>query len=1159
MAMRRTPAASLRRAMHSLVDEAPPLAARDPLRLFLAETRRTPKPTELLNLIHRSEPAHLRHLQLYEWNIITDTLGEGIQRTPKTTFKRLQTVFDYISQHDISGPTQTFFKAYLASAVASTSPPLSAVDIERLLVTIQKLTPKPIIFRSLYLFLANKFCLQSKGVLAWKTIKTGSDIMAKAYGSVPSKDFVVARMTPAIVTALYTCVSFVGFDEPKANAQAREIIKQMIQMQKADGQFIGDYGFIVLAKVCVSARGTNNDARYTSDAVKEYLDWVKSGEVSGEIPNEAYAHLIFHSIRGNDLPLAIELLEKINYAIHDHHICKRVLREISRTGKIDLASKVYQTYLSIHNAALDSILVKKEEQKEHPFELERQERQEKDGLFMVQQEMAQVFAMQPEFSNEGHTFLQSFSEQEISNWSFNTFRCVIPYYVRARKASTALYYFDLMKKTPMALKALEHSEPPSSLPPSESKLSTETRHLVKYHETYRTLESLFNQILYAFSRSSQIKEPLQFYHTNSAPPYNFKLTYETCSILIATYAFTHPTEGNQFLQDFETRNAKPADVVIYTALISSHIRGNRLTQAIQLFQRMKQVKVEPNVQTFNAVIHGLCMAEKPHAALEFLKTMERAKCPPDTTTFNTIMNAYLKTSAWKEAEAVSQMMEDYGVEWDVKTFNTWINAHMRRDGGDLEEAGRLFKRMQEAPYFFRPSTFTYDAHLYFHVYRRDWKAAEEILQKMHPLVGAGGSSSSSTNSGGGISSVGIGSYREELVRPSWKTNSNIARLKSYRIFINGLCANERLDKAHEYYRRLMDQGMGAGTNPQEDANISSIRVSLIKAAAKKGDLEYCQKIYADFMEGTRGASSDSLNAAMISAYSNYGDLDGAINWADKVIAGAGKGNATLAKIRGWVGKRQQQHPPTDELDGDSILSSAVKFGRGSSYSLMLAYAKAGDLESMQAIHSQLLRLESWGYGNSKELKNPGSKYSIHEGNVLITCYGLLGRGDFALDVWKDLWQNQRQQQQQQQQQNSSSFRIARGPASTSSRGLALHYGVDRVTISVIIDALSFSNMTPELDRMWHMLKKVYPMDLNNYISYSESLARRGDYEACLAFVEGEMIDGTHGLEMEPKIFWSVLKLLNNSDGRASFEALWALMKRRYPKFEPAVTEILEAK
>ncbi|KAJ3018999.1 UNVERIFIED_CONTAM: hypothetical protein HDU68_010894 [Siphonaria sp. JEL0065] len=320
--------------------------------------------------------------------------------------------------------------------------------------------------------------------------------------------------------------------------------------------------------------------------------------------------------------------------------------------------------------------------------------------------------------------------------------------------------------------------------------------------------------------------------------------------------------------------------------------------------------------------------------------MDRAKCPPDTTSFNTIMNAYLKLSRWTDAERVPQLMESRGVEWVVKTFNIWINAHMRKEGGSVEEAERLFRAMQGAPYYFRPSSSTYDARLYFHMFRKDWRAAEELIRKVHPLKAVGGS-------GGNCDTVAL--------------------LKSYRILINGFCESGKLDKANEYYRELMDkqQDLGVGSSPQENANLSSIRVSLMKVAAKQKNLKYCKSIYSECVQGTGGIVSDSLNAAMINAYSACGDIGGAIEWTDSVIPGAGQGTATLAKIRGWGGGGVVRDSVSGNLTLNNDYSGAIPFGRGSSYALMRAYAKAGEFDRMQAVYLQMLRLESWGFSNSK--------------------------------------------------------------------------------------------------------------------------------------------------------------------------------------------------
>ncbi|KAJ3071633.1 hypothetical protein HDU98_005028 [Podochytrium sp. JEL0797] len=1053
----------------------------------------------LVRTIISSDPAALSSLTSPEWHTLALEL-ESDRQYDSSSLSRFDAVFDFILRHGIRVRTNAFFWGYAKAFASCNHKDMTRVQMERFFDRIERVGLPSGRFRFVYLEFASKVCIYQGAFAAMECLRLGEERFNRIYPTHlanPNLPHINASLSHEILSRFsYTPVNRV----PECIA-ARAAIHDVIQMQRQQGIKFG-YGLTVLAKLCVSMEAKDpllGESRYTADAVKEYLRWVREEGIETEMVPAAVGHLAFHALRAGEVELAKGLFEKVEFRFPLFE-CKRIVRELGRLDEIELGFRVYEEYMA-----------------------SRKPKEEKDdALSELQQEMVRMVATAG-YSNahqdmaggkrgcEPHQFIQSFSVEERSAWSMFTLRLVCGFYVRARMPSFAVESFELMKATRKGALALKAVADGSDLRDSEH---------ANTKEIFSLLELTYNQVLYCLAKTSPLSTLLPFYTANTSK-HGFKLSKETCTVLISTYAFSHATEGTRFLEDYESHNLT-ADVFIYTALISSHIRGNRLDQAIELFQRMKAKGIAPNVNTFNSVVQGLCTSGKIDNAVDFLKVMNKAKCSPDTTTYNTLMNALLKRSRWTDAEKLVSKMEETGVDWDVMTFNLWISAHMRREGGDVEEAQRLIERMQQAPYFCRPSSSTYDAQLYYLAYRKEWDAMEALIQDMYPVDGRGGVLGKSHHNSGGTS-----------------TSKNMC--KSFRIVVNSLCASQNVPLAVKYYRRVLESGNMRGSQMERD-NLASMRVSLIKAAGKQGDVAFCHQIYGEYM-AMGEVASDSLNAAMISALVASGDLSGAVAWADKVIAGAGTGSATLDAVRKSLG-----------VGGvTSKYTGAIGFGRGSSFALMLGYARSGDGAMVEAVYAQMKRLELWGYAKLTEHIRNGSTYSINEANVLMNCYCVLGDGDKALQVWNDVWR------MPSKKRRNTPFGIPRGPSSTSSQGLVEQFGVDRISVSLILDALSFSNKTAKLDAMWSMFKTTFPMDLNNYISYSESLARRGDLDGCLAFIENEMMGGSHGLAMEPKIFWSVIKLLNRDGEKQYLERLWDLMMTRYPQFENAVREVADRK
>ncbi|KAJ3356854.1 hypothetical protein HDU83_009666 [Entophlyctis luteolus] len=993
--------------------------------------------------------------------------------------------------------------------------------VHRVLSTIVQFGADDVQIRNAYLTMALHLSKRNP-FLAWDTVKYGSqlvsDFQRKTLLNIQTKPFndpVIRAKERKTLNVLTRTRILIGlswipvravFQCPKAFA----VVKEIIELDEKEGNPIGDLAFNVMAKnslrAAVKVSGNENsnsnegEVIYSTTGIREFLQFA-CNDRNWTITSAGYGALIHNACRCQDQELATELFEKSlkSNIYFDSRDSQLIVLECGRFGFYNLAKHVYERFVARPAIELESTDAEKRDLSERFFSSQAA------SFFPIPDEFTQMLANVP--------------DDDLLNWSVSSQQMAIGHLLRKFREADALRFFGLMKKSKESLACLDFIRNATTSDDGSPKLGKSIK------ETFGHLEYTFNRILYSLARLSKFEACMSIYKDSA--DWHFRITQETCTVLITAFAYRHPIEGNRFLEDLEAPSLlKPAgelaDVYTYTALISTHIHAGRLDHAIELLQRMKAKGVSPNTATLNIILQGLCLANRLDDAVRFLGRMERANCPPDVTSFNTVINAMLKRSQWSKARALATKMEKLGIEWELPTFNIWINAHIRREGGDPSEAVRLYNEMQRAPYFYKPSSSTYDTQLYNYVLSRKWNEAEKLLRRMY---GAGQTDKESARS----KSETLNKRTHDPFKLSKVESFSMA--KSYRILITGLTHSQKLDRAMRLYRELL---LEMRKFPSQHS-FSSIRGALIRCAAYHGNIEVCHEVYNDhvMLEGA-SAVTDAINSGMIKVYSNLKDIGSAIAWADKIIPGSGTGVATLSGARGWD-KRVK-----------SVTTGNIAFGRGCTYALMLAHAAVGNMNTVVAVHEQIKRLEAWGIVNVREERPAGPFHSINEANVLIECYGLLRRGELALNVWDAIWKND--------SQNASSFPVPRGPASLSSLGLTEIFGVDRVTVSNILDALSFSNMSGRIDGLWNLLRSCFPLDLNNYISYAEALARRDDVDKCVEFVEQEIIRGLHGQIITPKVYWSVI-LANTS----CQERIWGLMNRYHPHFEDEIREEVRKK
>jgi pentatricopeptide repeat protein len=175
--------------------------------------------------------------------------------------------------------------------------------------------------------------------------------------------------------------------------------------------------------------------------------------------------------------------------------------------------------------------------------------------------------------------------------------------------------------------------------------------------------------------------------------------------------------------------------------------------------------IEPNLDTFNAVIKGFSESNSTSSGYSVLAEMERKSVKPNATSFGNMLAGFYKEGKFEDVGKVLNLMEKHGVNRGIGTYNirmlslcklkesseakalhdrlfwrgmksnenTYLHLiHGFCKEGNLEEAKKLFKSM--ASRGFKPDSNCYFTLAYFLRQGKDFEAAlsssNEIMEKL---------------------------------------------------------------------------------------------------------------------------------------------------------------------------------------------------------------------------------------------------------------------------------------------------------------------------------------------------------------------------------------------------------------------------------------------
>ena len=124
------------------------------------------------------------------------------------------------------------------------------------------------------------------------------------------------------------------------------------------------------------------------------------------------------------------------------------------------------------------------------------------------------------------------------------------------------------------------------------------------------------------------------------------------------------------------------DLLCVTTMIVASFRSRNTQKALTLFQ---QLQVEQNagrlaipVETYNAVLHGLCYVGRDKDAQALLATMGKGKVPPPTVaTINALLRMLGRNKNLAAMATTMRFMQPLGLRPDVVTFTTLLDTMLR--------------------------------------------------------------------------------------------------------------------------------------------------------------------------------------------------------------------------------------------------------------------------------------------------------------------------------------------------------------------------------------------------------------------------------------------------------------------------------------------------
>lgn len=164
----------------------------------------------------------------------------------------------------------------------------------------------------------------------------------------------------------------------------------------------------------------------------------------------------------------------------------------------------------------------------------------------------------------------------------------------------------------------------------------------------------------------------------------------------------------------------------YTTMIGILGRAKEFGIINRLLEQMTLDGCQPNVVTFNRIIHSYGRANYLKEAVDVYKQMQKEGCVPDRVTYCTLIDIHAKAGYLDFAMHMYGKMQEAGISADTFTYSVIINCLGK--AGHLDVADKLFSEMVRNGC--DPNIVTYNIMIALNAKARKYPRALQIYRKM---------------------------------------------------------------------------------------------------------------------------------------------------------------------------------------------------------------------------------------------------------------------------------------------------------------------------------------------------------------------------------------------------------------------------------------------
>ncbi|KAK1386151.1 putative pentatricopeptide repeat-containing protein, mitochondrial [Heracleum sosnowskyi] len=178
---------------------------------------------------------------------------------------------------------------------------------------------------------------------------------------------------------------------------------------------------------------------------------------------------------------------------------------------------------------------------------------------------------------------------------------------------------------------------------------------------------------------------------------------------------------------FMGKSDSPPNTVTYTAIIDSLCKRGLADDALNLHSEMMEKGILPNVWTYSPIFQVLCNFNRWEEVSLLLKQMiEDMKISPNVYTFNILVDAYSKSGKLDDAKEIIEMMNERGEYPNIVTYSTLMQAYCAE--GQIDEALAVLDRIKIKE--IRPDCCTYNILLDAYCRRLQLDIAMDLYRNM---------------------------------------------------------------------------------------------------------------------------------------------------------------------------------------------------------------------------------------------------------------------------------------------------------------------------------------------------------------------------------------------------------------------------------------------